>query len=136
MYKSPIEVITRQMRTEFEDNVVKAIQDYGVSVDKEELIKALQYDRNQYEKGYADGLNHRETEWISVDERLPEEGKNVLCIEGNKTFIAFMETVEDCGTHVPVFWDWVAYDRDDTWNEVCPTHWMPLPEPPKKEGAE
>ena len=27
----------------------------GVYVDKEELIKALQYYRNQYEKGYSDG---------------------------------------------------------------------------------
>ena len=30
------------------------MQDIGVSVDKEELKKALRYDRQQYEKGYAD----------------------------------------------------------------------------------
>ena len=42
MYQSPIEIITRQMRTQFEDNVFKAIQDYGIVVDKEELLKALQ----------------------------------------------------------------------------------------------
>lgn len=27
----------------------------GVKIDREELIKALRYDRGQYEKGYADG---------------------------------------------------------------------------------
>lgn len=27
----------------------------GVNIDREELIKALRYDRGQYEKGYADG---------------------------------------------------------------------------------
>ena len=62
MYQSPIEIITRQMRTQFEDNVFKAIQDYGIVVDKDELIKALQYDRGQYDKGYADGLLHRADE--------------------------------------------------------------------------
>ena len=73
-------------------------------------------------------------EWISVEERLPEECKNVLCFARNKTMIAFMEKVEDCGEFVPVFWDWVAYDRDDTYDEVCATHWMPLPQPPKMKG--
>ena len=56
-YESPIKVIMGQMRMEQENNIYKAIQDYGVDVDKEELIKALQYDRNQYEKGYVNGYN-------------------------------------------------------------------------------
>lgn len=29
----------------------------GIYVDKEELIKALRYDRQQYDKGYADGYS-------------------------------------------------------------------------------
>lgn len=73
MYQSPIEIITKQIRTQFEDNVFKAIQDYGIVVDKEELIKALQYDRGQYEKGYAAGMLAQKSEWISVEERLPSE---------------------------------------------------------------
>lgn len=76
------------------------------------------------------------SEWISVEERLPEECKAVLCFAGNKIVLAFMEKTEDCGEYVPVFWDLVAYDRDDTWDEVCATHWMPLPEPPKMKGGE
>jgi hypothetical protein len=55
MYKSPIDIIEKQMHMEFDDCIWKTVQDYAVSVDKEELIKALRYDRDQYEKGYADG---------------------------------------------------------------------------------
>lgn len=55
MYKSPIELISGELRTEIKNKISKAIQDVGVFVDKEELIKALEYDRQQYEKGYEDG---------------------------------------------------------------------------------
>lgn len=55
-YESPIEILTSQIRFEYENNIMTAIQDYGVNVDKEELIKALKYDRDQYMKGYQDGL--------------------------------------------------------------------------------
>ena len=61
-YESPIKVIMGQMRMEQENNIYRAIRDYGVDVDKEELIKALQYDRNQYEKGYINGYNAKSTD--------------------------------------------------------------------------
>lgn len=55
MYKSPIDIIYGQMETQLEGTVLKAVQNVGVNVDKEELIRALQYDRDQYHKGYSDG---------------------------------------------------------------------------------
>lgn len=55
MYKSPIEIIYGQTQTQIEGDVFRAIQSYGINVGKEELIRALQYDRDQYGKGYADG---------------------------------------------------------------------------------
>jgi hypothetical protein len=55
MYRSPIEIIYGQMETQKEGDILRAVQKYGINVDKEELLRALQYDRNQYEKGYADG---------------------------------------------------------------------------------
>lgn len=55
MYKSPIELIYGGPQTRIEGEVVRAVQNVGVNVDKDELIKALTYDRQQYEKGYADG---------------------------------------------------------------------------------
>lgn len=125
MYQSPIEVIYKEMRTEFENNVYKAIQDYGVCVDKDELIKALQYDRGQYEKGYADGLLHQKDEWISVDERLPEEeGNTVLYYDGTN--------VDACLFYFGHFHTIDLYESDRI-DGV--THWMPLPTPPMMKGG-
>ena len=53
-YQSPIGVIMGQMDISYENEIFKAIQKVGVYVDKNELLKALQYDRGQYQKGYAD----------------------------------------------------------------------------------
>lgn len=57
MYESPIQLIESQMRTEVENEIFRAIKEVGVDVNKEELIKALQYDRHQYSKGYKDGYD-------------------------------------------------------------------------------
>ena len=53
-YQSPIEVIHTQMQSQIEEEIYKAVMRVGVSVDKDELLKALHYDRNQYQKGYND----------------------------------------------------------------------------------
>ena len=55
-YESPIQVVCREMQNTFDSDVMKAVLSYGISVDKDELIRALQYDRDQYEKGFADGV--------------------------------------------------------------------------------
>lgn len=72
-YESPISTITMEERTnrfrdEFDNMVFQTVVKTGVKVDKQELIKALQYDRNQYEKGYADGQRDavRHGYWKSV----------------------------------------------------------------------
>lgn len=60
-YESPINLVIGQFRMEqekrIEGEVFKAIQEYGITIDKEELIRALQYDRGQYDKGYEDGYD-------------------------------------------------------------------------------
>ena len=59
MYKSPIELIItdiqHQIVKEQDEEIYKAVVNYIPNVDNEELLKALRYDRQQYEKGYADG---------------------------------------------------------------------------------
>jgi hypothetical protein len=55
MYESPVNIIYGEMQTQIEGDVFKAIQNVGIDVNKKELLKALQYDRGQYEKGYSDG---------------------------------------------------------------------------------
>ena len=50
---------------EQENTVYKAIQSIGVNVDKDELIRALKYDRDQYDKGFDDGKKQTAKEIIS-----------------------------------------------------------------------
>lgn len=52
--QSPIEVFQTQMQSQIVGEIYKAVMKVGVNVDKDELLKALQYDRNQYQKGYKD----------------------------------------------------------------------------------
>ena len=54
-YESPIKLIQRQLDTQITEDVLKAVYEVGISVDKEELIKALKYDRDSYAKGYHAG---------------------------------------------------------------------------------
>ena len=58
MYESPIEIITQAVNginLKQQDDVYSVVVKYGINVDKEELLKALKYDRGQYRKGYDDG---------------------------------------------------------------------------------
>ena len=54
-YKSPIEIICQGIGYEVDKGILKAVLEHGINVDKDELIRALQYDRDQYKKGYSDG---------------------------------------------------------------------------------
>lgn len=58
-YKSPIEAIRHEMEMRFENDVMKAVQQNDIFVDKDELLKALQYDRDQYTKGFQDGCGDK-----------------------------------------------------------------------------
>ena len=59
MYKSPIEIedeIFTQIERDQENKIIsKVCMVMNVNVDKDELIKALSYDRDQYAKGYNEG---------------------------------------------------------------------------------
>jgi len=55
--------------------------------------------------------------WISVKERMPEDGKNVLAYEGGGFY--FLDWCCDG--------DWVVASE----STAVVTHWMPLPEPPE-----
>lgn len=68
MYQSPIKFNLQRSVTELgkelDAAVWKAVMQVGISVDKEELIEALEYDRDQYEQGYQAAL--REKDLVSV----------------------------------------------------------------------
>ena len=140
MYKSPIEItrtvddIVTKMNEAQDEYITHACMSIGVNVDKDELVKALAYDRHQYEKGYVDGhmdgLN--EHRWIPVDERLPEEGDEVLVtVEGWDNGKLFERDVDyawvnPMGGYIGCFDtvnDWIEY------GEWKVTAWMPIPKP-------
>ena len=60
MYESPImllktDPLIQRVKDETDTMIFQAVARVGVHVDKDELIKALEYDRGQYEKGFHDG---------------------------------------------------------------------------------
>ena len=140
MYKSPIDVIYQDIERKFENYIVRAVQKCDINVDKDELVRALQYDREQYEKGYADGRAC--VKWIPCKERLPEEDKEVLISyrykegEGNPRHVDIDITTYGQmyfgGRKVGEHKHWRAPFEYFTSNyEVIA--WMPLPEPYKGE---
>ena len=72
MWESPITIITenitRDITNKTDGTLVEYVHTVGFDVNKEELVKALAYDRNQYEKGYADGRVDRDAEIVRCKE--------------------------------------------------------------------
>lgn len=58
MYESPIKVFQSNLEMQFEGEILKAVQRIGITVDKDELIRALRYDREQYQKGFDDAMKN------------------------------------------------------------------------------
>ena len=59
-YLSPINIWITEVQQDFQkqvdEQIYKEVINVGVSVDKNELLKALEYDRDQYAKGFKDGV--------------------------------------------------------------------------------
>ena len=81
MYKSPIEIITGQIKTNYEDAIYSAVQNVGINVDREELLKALEYDRGQYEKGYDEAIDDFVAKYKFCDNRSIQCRKALNCAD-------------------------------------------------------
>lgn len=98
MYDSPIKVfeqipnIISEINNQKENLVYEAVAKVEVDVDKYELVKALQYDREQYSKGYSDGKidGAREfAEWLQ--ENVFISGETIVCGKEFTRVVGFLE---------------------------------------------
>ena len=103
-----------------------------VDVDKNELIRALNYDRNQFNEGYRKGYRdakekYEESDrWIPVSERLPEE---------MGTYLVTLEYKEH-GKGITTLW---YHGKQIGWDlRVADVviAWKPLPKPYESEDSE
>lgn len=142
MYQSPIEIVEMQcldalqieLQKAQEEEIYRAVVNVGINVDKEELIRALAYDRGQYKKGFEDAT----PQWIPVTERLPEVVDSYIVVVKSKDAWEKDYTYDtDVATYNPyekAYIDgcWNTYnDWDEGQDFLHVTHWMPLPQPPR-----
>lgn len=93
----------------------------GVCLKEHNLIEAVK----AYNAEKCPFTVPRQGEWISVDERLPDEAVRVLVwLREPSAILRFVQF----DTDRIVDGHWVR------WNNHI-THWMPLPEPPKMKGG-
>ncbi len=101
----------------------------------EELQKKVAFEEALAEcwEGHAEGCRARfqklldaYPKWISVEERLPENGR-VLCVRKSEAFPGQRYVYILTADHGE-FRDGAIFTADGN-----VTHWMPLPEPPKEE---
>jgi hypothetical protein len=99
----------------------------------DEIYECIKYNTGSYDDDARscaeilyDYLGYRKSEWISVEDRLPEENTDVLIYRGGfrgdlmnvYTYMGHNEWEDEYGY-------WSITDDEGI------THWMPLPEPPK-----
>ena len=79
-----VEDMTDYMNEQQEKILMEATRTVGISIDKEELVKAINYDRHQYEQGYDDGFKDGLQEgsnfndWISCEDKMPPPNVSVF----------------------------------------------------------
>lgn len=143
------EQIGKYIAGEIDNLILKSCVKVGCCVDKDELEKALRYDRDQYAKGYADGKRDAAQRWHRVEDELPKDDCEVftasrLPFDETDTwlyeFSYFTTDVSKCeelkdeypNEHKAAFYKWS--DISDKY-VVCHyglKYWMPI-EPPKEE---
>lgn len=98
---------------------------------KNDFDKAHPKTLAELEAEYLTEQGYQKQEWISVEDRLPDENTDVLICQGN-CFGQLMNVYTYLGDNK---WE----DEYGYWHiteDTLMTHWQPLPKPPKMKGAE
>lgn len=138
MYESPVKTIIEdvhmQLSEQLDERTYQAVVNVGIAVDKEELIRALQYDRKQYEVGYRHG-KAAAPQWIPVGERKPDFELQMWRQEHETEPLQVLVTIKDAREATIL-----SYDEDgdffavDDYGDVeiyNVTHWQALPAVPE-----
>lgn len=67
--------------------------------------------------------------WQPIDSAPDEEGSKALLFDGTDQFVGVLTRYNRHGQ-----WRVWTGGRPVPWDGQSPTHWMPLPEPPKNSG--
>lgn len=113
-------------------------------IDKEKILNKIQKlnirQKDEYGEGYRDCLSYIKFTistfpssdspgWISVKDRLPKKNGEYLTVKLEKGFREYYDLCHWNGY-------FKTFTLSGTAGDAClrhPTHWMPLPEPPKPE---
>lgn len=107
-YEPPVKLICSNIETQLEktlaETIYRAIQKVDVVVDKEELLKALSYDRNQYEVGFFHG---------QMAERYKKPENNYDWLRNlNESELAVWLS-QNTGKSVAVWQDWLGQRMEE-----------------------
>lgn len=110
MYESPIDLyisdIHNQIVAQQDEQIYQAVVHFFPDVKRDELLKALRYDREQYDKGYADGMRDAMAELVrckdckDAGERVGDESvlcRSAGCLMGLDAFCSYGERKEADG---------------------------------------
>lgn len=98
VYEAPITIFQNRMEYNIRENIdgmiYEAVLKSDVHVDRDELLKALRYDRDQYAKGYADGKRDAERHGRYITDWLGDSSCSVC---GEKYLDATKNYCPNCG---------------------------------------
>lgn len=77
-YDSPVKILQQEIETKLDGEILKCIQKYGIDVNKEKLIKALNYDREQFEVGNKVGYIQGITDFYYQIKRFENKENNII----------------------------------------------------------
>ena len=101
MWESPVNVIMGEMQTQIEGEIFKAIRNVGIDVNKEELIKAMQYDRGQYDKGYKDGYSKAIDEFAErICNKATDDSLQVMLPDGFRADVVTLDYVTEIAVKI------------------------------------
>ena len=106
--------VTVQENVEISDELLKQLKNAPITICKEEpSIELMQ-------------------EWISVDDRLPDQSGEVLVIvSGNPQKNITLNFAYELAEYDP--YDGWIMEMWPEWEDAVVTYWMPIPQPPKGE---